>query len=91
MESLLCDRIKMLKVIDNIEDELRYIKNELKKVSILEEVTNVNDVTQDTKHPEKEEIILNKKEKVKANKFDSTLDTGYTDYYDMNSRPEFHI
>ena len=81
----------MLKTIDNIEDELRYIKNELKKVSILEEVANINDVTQDTKHLEKEEIILNKKEKVKANKFDTTLDTADSDYYDMNSRPEFHI
>jgi len=83
-----------LKLVKKIIDE---ISLEIEKDDIFTEVIQTEDYKKENKFPESEKTLIANnhkktvKELVQESNQKSKSDTGYIDYYDPNSRPEFHI
>ena len=91
MESLIIDKTNLLNRIDGVIDDLKYIRNEIIKDIDLSELEMTQDIkesrfkeTQQTLKPKKKKETYFSEEQNKPNK-------GYSDFYDINSRPNIKI
>lgn len=85
MESLIIDKENIINKIDNIISELKDIKSKINIDIELDNIINIEDIKEDQNHKESTKTLLSpKKQKIDLNQ-------GYTDFYDINGRPEISI
>ena len=87
MESLINDKTKLINKIDNIINELKYIKKEISKDIEFNEIADIDNIIQEEIEIPKSILAPKKKKNIKPQD-DSN---GYTDYYDAKGRPDIFI
>ena len=92
MKSLVIDKNELLKRLDNVMDELNYIRNEIINDIDLNEVEMTQDI-KESKFKETDKTLKPKKSKSDAffNEDANKPNKGYSDFYDINSRPDIKI
>ena len=89
MQSLIVDKQNLVKRLDNVMDELNFIKNEIIKDIDLSDIEMTQDI-KESRFKESEQTLKSKRKTYMSDDIEKP-NRGYTDFYDINSRPDIKI